>query len=39
VKELKKLARKTVINDDAGNDEDGYIIDIRMPGMSMNVET
>jgi hypothetical protein len=39
VKELKKLARKTVINDDAGNDEDGYISDYRMPGMSMNVET
>jgi hypothetical protein len=38
VKELKKLARKTVINDDAGNDEDGYGSNYRRPEMSMNVE-
>ena len=39
VKELKKLARRTVINDDAGNDEDGYLGSYKKQGMSMIVET
>ena len=39
VKELKKLARKTVINDDTGNDEDGYLGSYMKQGMSMIVET